>query len=115
MACMCHGAYALDTGDPRFEVWGYFQNDTAWHYTTNPGLNEIFKYNRVAPGLGDFGHPAAFLINRLSRQNIVKHRDSLQKFENSFNMKMLYKIKDCQNEKLSIFGRIYIRSIPCMI
>jgi hypothetical protein len=109
VACMCQGAYALDTGDPRFEVWGYFQNDTAWHYTTNPGLNEIFKYNRVAPGLGGFGHPAAFLINRLSRQNIVKHRDSLQKFENSFNMKMLYKIKDCQNEKLSIFGRIYTK------
>ncbi len=107
MACMCQGAYALDTGDPRLEVWGYIQNDTAWHYTSNPGLKDIFKYKTVAPGLGNFGHPAAFLVNGLSRQNIVKHRDSLEKFENSFNMKMLYKIKDCDNEKLSIFGRIY--------
>jgi len=75
MAFVFPAAYALDTGDPRFEVWGYFQNDTAWHYTTNPGLNNIFRYKRVAPGLGNFGHPASFLINRLSRQNIVEHRD----------------------------------------
>ena len=99
MAFVCPAAYALDTGDPRLEVWGYVQNDTAWHYTSDPGLKNIFKYKRVAPGLGNFGHPAAFLINPLSRQNIVKHRDSLEKFENSFNLKMLYKILDCQNQK----------------
>jgi hypothetical protein len=106
LLAMAGVTYALETGDPRLEVWGYVQNETAWHYTTHPPLT-FFKDRHVAPGLGNFGHPAAFLINGLSRQNTVEHRDSLMKFENSFNMKILYKILDCENKKLSVFGRIY--------
>jgi hypothetical protein len=107
MACMCRCVYALDTGNERLEVWGYIQNETAWHTTDNPGLKDIFTNKGVAPGLGNFGHPAAFIINGLSRQNTVDHSGTMQKFESTFNLKVEYKLIKETNRKLSVFGRFY--------
>ncbi len=103
---ICPKTYALETGIPGLEVWGYVQNDSAFHTTRRDPLI-YFKERKVAPGLGNFGHPAASVINGLSRQNTVDHRGSIMKFENSFNMKILYTLLDRDNKRVSIFGRLY--------
>ncbi len=106
-----HNVSALDTGIPNLEIWGYIQNDTAFHTTTNPGTAPFFQDRKVAPNFPPPGggfHPASILLNRLVRENTVNHRSSLMKLENTFNLKALYKIMDSPYRKISIFGRIYL-------
>jgi len=106
-----HTVSALDTGITNLEIWGYIQNDTAFHTTTNSGTAPFFQDKKVAPNFPPPGggfHPASILLNRLVRENKVNHRSSLMKFENTFNLKALYKVMDCPYRKISIFGRIYL-------
>ncbi len=53
MCCFAgNSSAALETGIPNLEVWGYIQNETAAHTTSNSGLKNIFEDYRVAPGTG---------------------------------------------------------------
>jgi hypothetical protein len=106
MCCFAGNSSALETGIPNLEVWGYIQNETAIHTTTNPGLENIFEDFHVAPALGI--HPASPIINGLSRQNTVDHRGSMMKFENTFNLKALYRLVDTYDRRITLFSRFYL-------
>jgi hypothetical protein len=100
---MAHPLYALDTGINNLEMWGYVQNEIAWHTTENDGISSLYQDRYVSPLLGF--HPAAFAINGLLKQNKNKHPGSLMKFENTFNLKALYRLIP---GKLEVFARIYM-------
>ncbi len=95
--------YAFETGIDNLEMWGYVQNEIAWHTTSNNGLQNLYEDRYVSPLLGI--HPASFAINGSLKQNTNKHEGSLMKFENSFNLKALYRLIP---GKLEIFGRVYM-------
>ncbi len=95
--------HALETGIDNLEMWGYVQNEIAWHTTSNNGLQNIYEDRYVSPLLGF--HPASFAINGLVKQNKNKHEGSLMKFENTFNLKVLYRLIP---GKLEVFGRVYM-------
>ena len=95
--------YALETGIDNFEVWGYVQNEMAFHTTRNSGTAPLYVDRYVSPLLGI--HPAAFAINGLLKENTNSHRGSMMKFENTFNLKALYRLIP---GKLDVFGRFYL-------
>ncbi len=106
MCCCAGNSSALETGIPNLEVWGYIQNETAIHTTSNSGLENIFEDSHVSPAFGN--HPASLLINGLSRQNKVDHSGSMMKFENTFNLKALYRLVDTYDRKITFFSRFYL-------
>jgi hypothetical protein len=106
MCCCAGNSSAIETGIPNLEVWGYIQNETAAHTTSNSPLIMFEDYN-VAPGTGGI-HPASPIINGLSRQNTVDHSGSMMKFENTFNLKALYRLVDTYDRRISIFARTYL-------
>ena len=93
--------YALDTGINNLEMWGYVQNEIAWHTTSNNGGPALYEDRYVSPLLGF--HPASFAINGLLKENKNKHAGSLMKFENTFNLKALYRLIP---GKLEVFTRL---------
>jgi len=95
--------YALETGIENLEMWGYVQNEIAVHTTSNPGTGTLYEDRHVSPLLGF--HPASFAINGLLRENRNSHEGSLMKFENTFNLKAIYRLVP---GKLEVFGRIYM-------
>ena len=98
---------ALETGIDNLEVWGYVQNEMAFHTTSNPGTAPLYKDRYVSPLTGGtpLGHPASFAINGLLKENKNKHAGSMMKFENTFNLKALYRVIP---GKLEVFGRFYL-------
>jgi hypothetical protein len=99
--------YGLETGIDNLEMWGYVQNEIAFHTTANPGTAPLYKDRYVSPLTGGtpLGHPASFAINGLLKENRNKHAGSLMKFENTFNLKALYRVIP---GRLEIFGRFYL-------
>lgn len=95
--------YALDVGIENLEVWGYVQNEIAVHTTQNEGTGTLFVDRHVSPLLGF--HPAAFAVNGLLKENRNSHAGSLMKFENTFNLKVQYRLIP---GKLEFFGRLYM-------
>ena len=64
---MAYPLYALDTGINNLEMWGYVQNEIAWHTTANNGVPFLYQDRYVSPLLGF--HPASFAINGLLKEN----------------------------------------------
>ena len=100
---MAYPLHALETGIDNLEIWGYVQNEIAWHTTANNGGPYLYNDRYVSPLLGF--HPASFAINGLRKENKNKQPGSLMKFENTFNLKVLYRLIP---GKLEVFGRIYM-------
>ncbi len=95
--------HALETGIENLEVWGYVQNETQFHTAVNSGLAPLYVDRYVSPLLGF--HPAAPVINRLVKENKNKHTGALMAFENTMNLKGLYRLIP---GKLEVFARIYL-------
>ena len=99
--------YALETGIDNLEVWGYVQHEMAFHTTRNSGTAPLYKDTYVSPLTGStpLGHPASFAINGLLKENTNSHRGSMMKFEDTFNLKALYRIIP---GRLEVFARFYL-------
>ncbi|MDX1778021.1 MAG: DUF1302 family protein, partial [Thermodesulfobacteriota bacterium] len=94
---------ALETGIENLEVWGYVQNEVQFATTDQPGTAPLYVDTYVSPLLGI--HPAAPVINRLLKENKRSHSGSLMMFENTFNLKALYRLIP---GKLEVFARFYL-------
>ena len=95
--------HALETGIENLEVWGYVQNEVQFATTDQPGTAPLYVDRYVSPLLGF--HPAAFAINGLLKENTRKHSGALMAFENTMNLKGLYRLIP---GKLEVFARIYL-------
>jgi len=95
--------HALETGIENLEVWGYVQNEVQFHTAVNSGTAPLYVDRYVSPLLGF--HPAAFAINGLVKENKNKHTGALMAFENTMNLKGLYRLIP---GKLEVFARIYL-------
>ena len=95
--------HALETGIDNLEVWGYVQNEVQFATTDQSGTAPLYVDRYVSPLLGF--HPAAFAINGLLKDNTRKHSGALMAFENTMNLKALYRLIP---GKLEVFARLYL-------